>query len=99
MNRINNSYDTITWERMMSIKQRILRIWEHAPPSVRICCIKFAQRVVLAQSVASGTGYGGALDVSLDKVPPNHQSLNPQTLEAEGMGLLDRMLHVLQESK
>ena len=95
---INNSYDTITWERMMAIKQRILRIWEHAPPTVRICCIKFAQRVVLAQSVASGTAYGGALDVSLDKVPPNHPSLDPQTLEAEGMGLLDRMLHVLQES-
>ena len=38
----------------MAIKQRILRIWDTASPSVRICCIKFAQRVVLAQSVASG---------------------------------------------
>jgi hypothetical protein len=36
--------------------------------------------------------------VSLDKVPPNHQILDPRALEAESMGLLDRMLNVLQES-
>jgi hypothetical protein len=52
--RINNSYDADTWKRMVAIKQRILRIWDMAIPPVRICCIKFAQRVVLAQSVASG---------------------------------------------
>lgn len=51
---INNGYDTITWQRMVVIKQKILQIWDSAGPSVRICCIKFAQRVVLAQSVASG---------------------------------------------
>ncbi|KAK7415504.1 hypothetical protein QQX98_005857 [Neonectria punicea] len=97
---INNGYDTITWERMVEIKQKILRIWDNAVPSVRICCIKFAQRIVLAQSVATGAElrYGGTLDVSLDKVPPNHQSLDPRTLEAEATGLLDRMLNVLQES-
>ncbi|KAH7328906.1 mRNA cleavage and polyadenylation specificity factor complex subunit [Stachybotrys elegans] len=97
---INNGYDTVTWERMVRIKQRILQIWDKAPPPVRICCIKFAQRVVLAQSVASGAEirYGGTLDVSLDKVPPNHQSLDPRTLEAEATGLLDRMLSTLQES-
>ncbi|OAQ91018.1 mRNA cleavage and polyadenylation specificity factor complex subunit [Purpureocillium lilacinum] len=97
---INNGYDTVTWERMVVIKQRILRIWDTAPPSVRISCIKFAQRVVLAQTVASNAEfrYGGALDVSLDKVPLNHQSLDPRNLEAEATGLLDRMLSVLQES-
>ncbi|KAM5355737.1 hypothetical protein ACJ41O_002383 [Fusarium nematophilum] len=97
---INNGYDTITWERMVAIKQKILRIWDNAGPTVRICCIKFAQRVVLAQSVASGAElrYGGTLDVSLDKVPPNHQSLDHRNLEAEASGLLDRMLTVLQES-
>ncbi|KAL3964055.1 hypothetical protein ACCO45_001059 [Purpureocillium lilacinum] len=97
---INNGYDTVTWERMLVIKQRILRIWDTAPPSVRISCIKFAQRVVLAQTVASNAEfrYGGALDVSLDKVPLNHQSLDPRNLEAEATGLLDRMLSVLQES-
>ncbi|PHH78786.1 hypothetical protein CDD80_6242 [Ophiocordyceps camponoti-rufipedis] len=97
---INNGYDTVTWERMISIKQRILRLWETAAPSVNICCIKFVQRVVLAQTVAAATEfrYGGALDVSLDKVPPNHQSLDARTLEAEATGLLDRMLAVLQSS-
>ncbi|KAH6898511.1 hypothetical protein B0T10DRAFT_111731 [Thelonectria olida] len=97
---INNGYDTITWERMVAVKQKILRIWDNAGPTVRICCIKFAQRIVLAQSVGTGAEmrYGGALDVSLDKVPPNHQSLDPRTLEAEATGLLDRMLNVLQES-
>ncbi|KAM0483044.1 hypothetical protein ACHAPX_002489 [Trichoderma viride] len=95
---INNSYDTVTWERMVSIKQKILQMWDNAPPTVRICCIKFAQRVVLAQSVASGAEhrYGGGLDVSLDKVPPNHQTLDPRNLEAEASGLLDRMLSILQ---
>lgn len=51
--RINNSYDTPTWERMLAIKSRILRIWDGAPPAVRICCIKFAQRVVLAHTAAA----------------------------------------------
>jgi symplekin len=48
--RINNSYDTATWERMTAIKTRILQIWDTAPVTVRICCIKFVQRVVLAQT-------------------------------------------------
>ncbi|KAG9257911.1 mRNA cleavage and polyadenylation specificity factor complex subunit [Emericellopsis atlantica] len=97
---INNSYDKTTWDRMMAIKQRILQIWDTSGASVKICCVKFAQRVVLAQSVTSGheARYGGTLDVSLDKVPPNHQLLSTPSLEAEGMGLLDRMLGVLHES-
>ena len=45
------------------------------------------------------TQYAGSLEVSLDKVPPNHQSLDRGKLEAEASGLLDRMLSVLQESK
>lgn len=49
-NRINNAYDKDTWERMMAIKSRILRIWDTATPGVRACCIKFAQRVVIAQT-------------------------------------------------
>lgn len=50
---IENSYDNITWERMTAVKTRILRMWDDAPPSIRICCVKFAQRVVLAQSASS----------------------------------------------
>lgn len=37
------------------------------------------------------------LDMSLDRVPPNHALLDPRTMEAEAFGLLDRMLGVLQE--
>lgn len=48
--RINNSYDTATWEKMTAIKTRIRDIWDTAPLTVRICCIKFIQRVVLAHT-------------------------------------------------
>ena len=48
---INNPYDGPTWERMTAIKSRIFRIWDIAPPGVRMCCIKFAQRVVLCQTM------------------------------------------------
>lgn len=97
---INNGYDTITWEKMVGIKQRILQIWDTAAPSVKICCVKFAQRVVLAQTASSGAEhrYAASLDISLDRVPQNHQSLDARNLEAEAMGLLDRMLSILQES-
>ena len=38
------------------------------------------------------------LDISLDRVPPNHALLNAPTMEAEAFGLLDRMLGVLQDN-
>ncbi|KAF6817495.1 mRNA cleavage and polyadenylation specificity factor complex subunit [Colletotrichum sojae] len=97
---INNSYDNVTWERMLAVKTRILRIWDDAEPTVRICCIKFAQRVVLAQSAANPQEprRGDSLDISLDKIPPNHSTLDSRTLDAEAAGLLDRMLSVLQEN-
>jgi hypothetical protein len=50
LNSINNPYDIPTWERMVAIKSRILRIWDTAKPGIRICCVKFAQRVVLVQT-------------------------------------------------
>ncbi|KAI1077081.1 hypothetical protein F5B20DRAFT_572410 [Whalleya microplaca] len=98
--RINNSYDTATWERMTTIKARILRIWDTAPLNVRICCIKFAQRVVLAQtqSVNPEPRRGDPLDISLAMIPPNHPVLDGAALEAEASGLLDRMLGALQEN-
>ncbi|KAL2758824.1 hypothetical protein ACRALDRAFT_1080491 [Sodiomyces alcalophilus JCM 7366] len=96
---INNSYDNMTWEHMTNIKARILQIWETAQPTIRICCIKFAQRVVLAQSPANPQEprRGDTLDISLDRVPPNHQTLDIRTLEAEAAGLLDRILGELQD--
>lgn len=47
---INNPYDIPTWDRMVAIKTRILRMWDTAQPGIRICCMKFAQRVVLVQT-------------------------------------------------
>ncbi|KAI0597766.1 hypothetical protein F4775DRAFT_217576 [Biscogniauxia sp. FL1348] len=97
---INNSYDTATWQRMTAIKTRILRIWDTAPLTVRICCIKFAQRVVLAQtpSINPEPRRGDPLDISLVMVPPSHPVLDRSNLEAEAFGLLDRMLGALQEN-
>lgn len=38
---------------MVTIKQKILRIWDDAASAVKLCCVKFAQRVVLAQTTAT----------------------------------------------
>ncbi|KAI1775021.1 hypothetical protein F4818DRAFT_58648 [Hypoxylon cercidicola] len=97
---INNSWDTHTWEHMTAIKTRILRIWDAAPPTIRMCCIKFAQRVVLAQtpSVNPEPKRGDVLDISLVMVPPEHPILDAPKLEAEATGLLDRMLGTLQDN-
>ncbi|KAL5347246.1 hypothetical protein ACLOAV_007555 [Pseudogymnoascus australis] len=97
---INNPYDKPTWERMAAIKTRILRIWDTAAPGIRICCIKFSQRVVLAQTAPpDGDGrHGDSLDISLALVPPNHALIPQRNLEAEASGLLDRMLGVLHEN-
>jgi symplekin len=82
---------------MTAIKQRILQIWQNAITPVRICCIKFAQRVVLSQTNTDAR-HRGPLDVSLDKVPSDHDTLDARMLEGEAMGLLDRMLSVLQDN-
>ncbi|TVY68802.1 mRNA cleavage and polyadenylation specificity factor complex subunit pta1 [Lachnellula suecica] len=97
---VNNSYDGPTWERMIAIKTRILRIWDSASAGVRICCIKFAQRVVLVQTVGPDADprRGDPMEVSLSMVPQSHPILTPGNLGAEAQGLLDRMLGVFQES-
>ncbi|KAI0869341.1 mRNA cleavage and polyadenylation specificity factor complex subunit [Hypoxylon argillaceum] len=95
---INNSYDTATWEKMTAIKTRIRDIWDTAPLTVRICCIKFIQRVVLAHtsSVNPEPRRGDPLDISRNMVPPSHPALDGDQLEAEASGLLDRMLSILE---
>ncbi|KAI1133667.1 mRNA cleavage and polyadenylation specificity factor complex subunit [Nemania abortiva] len=95
---INNSYDSATWEKMTAIKTRIRDIWDTAPLTVRICCIKFVQRVVLAHtsSVNPEPRRGDPLDISRNMVPPSHPALDGDQLEAEASGLLDRMLSVLE---
>ncbi|KAL2070687.1 hypothetical protein VTL71DRAFT_13713 [Oculimacula yallundae] len=97
---INNTFDNTTWERMSAIKSRILRIWDSAAPGVRICCIKFAQRVVLVQTAGppADPRRGDPMEVSLSMVPQNHPLIPPKNLEAEASGLLDRILSVFQEN-
>ncbi|KAI1268938.1 mRNA cleavage and polyadenylation specificity factor complex subunit [Xylariaceae sp. FL1019] len=96
---INNSYDSVTWECMTAIKKRIRDIWDTSPLTVRICCIKFAQRLVLAHTPSAHpeTRRGSPLDISLDMVTPNHAILDGDSLEAEGSAYLDRMLSVLED--
>ncbi len=47
---LNNSYDTQTWGNMGAIKSNILKRWDTAAVGVRMCCIKFAQKVVQLQT-------------------------------------------------
>ena len=39
---------------MTAIKSRILNIWDNTSAPIKISCIKFAQRVVLAQTASNG---------------------------------------------
>ncbi|KAK4229092.1 putative Pre-tRNA-processing protein [Podospora fimiseda] len=97
---IFNSYHPDPWEQMSAIKSRVFRIWDTAPPPVKLACIKFAQRIVLAQTVSNGQEarlYPG-LDVSLGMITGSHPILDPRRMEAEATGLLDRMLGVLQDN-
>lgn len=47
---INNPHDSATWEKMAAIKSNILKRWDTAATGIRICCIKFVQRVVQVQT-------------------------------------------------
>ncbi|RAH70829.1 RNA-processing protein PTA1 [Aspergillus aculeatinus CBS 121060] len=96
---INHPRDGAMWENMTAIKQGILRRWDSFPSQVKICCIKFVQRVVQVQT------HGPIADprrpdqneTSLAIVSRNHPVLSLPNLEAEASGLLDRLLSALQE--
>ncbi|KUI66313.1 mRNA cleavage and polyadenylation specificity factor complex subunit pta1 [Cytospora mali] len=95
---IHNPYERSPWDDMVTIKQKILRLWDGAASAVKLCCIKFAQRVVLAQTTAVNMDKRNGLEVSLGMVPAGHPFLDPRQLEAEATGLLDRILGVLQDN-
>jgi symplekin len=96
--RINNAWNRESWDTMTAIKSRIFSIWDSATAPVKIGCIKFAQRVVLAQTASNGMeNKHNGLDVSLNMIPENHPYLDRRQLEAEAMGLLDRTLGILQD--
>ncbi|KAF2088307.1 hypothetical protein K490DRAFT_73252 [Saccharata proteae CBS 121410] len=96
---INNPTDAPTWQKMAGIKSNILRRMDSAAPGVRICCVKFVQRVVQTQTpgVIADPRRPEQNDISLALVPRDHPLTPPANLEAEASGLLDRLLTILQE--
>ncbi|KAJ5082043.1 hypothetical protein N7532_011086 [Penicillium argentinense] len=95
---VNHPEDTKSWEAMNTIKQDILRKMDSFQCSIKICCVKFLQRVVQVQT--PGTADPRRPDqneTSLAIVPRNHAVLTIPHLEAEASGLLDRLLGVFQE--
>lgn len=96
---IANANDASTWAKMTAIKSSILGMWDTATMGVRICCIKFVQRVVLAQTpgVVADPRRPDQNEASLALVPRNHALIPPPNLEAEASGLLDRLLGVFQD--
>ncbi|KAF2836325.1 hypothetical protein M501DRAFT_267523 [Patellaria atrata CBS 101060] len=96
---INNPHDSATWQKMAAIKSNILRRMDSSPPGVRVCCIKFIQRVVQTQTpgVISDPRRPENNELSSALVPRDHPVIPPPQLEAEASGLLDRLLGILQE--
>ncbi|KAI9846489.1 MAG: hypothetical protein M1837_003909 [Sclerophora amabilis] len=97
---VTSPNDTAVWEMMAAIKSKILKMWDTAPLGIRVCCIKFVQRVIQAQTPGSiaDPRRPEQNEISLAIVPRNHPLIPPPNLEAESSGLLDRMLNVFQES-
>ncbi|KAI9677901.1 MAG: hypothetical protein M1829_002398 [Trizodia sp. TS-e1964] len=97
---IQNPSQTAPWENMSIIKSRILRLWDTAASGVRVCCIKFVQRVIQVQTPSVVTESKKFLqnDISLSLVPKDHPLIPPRNLEAEASGLLDRLLNVFHEN-
>ncbi|KIW07750.1 uncharacterized protein PV09_01679 [Verruconis gallopava] len=97
---IRNPDDTESWQMMSAIKSNILRRMDSEHPGVRICCIRFIERVVQTQTpgVIADPRRPETNETSLALVPPDHPVLKTQSLEAEAHGLLDRALGILQEN-
>lgn len=47
---IANPHDSATWEKMAAVKSNILKRWDTATTGVRICCVKFVQKVIQVQT-------------------------------------------------
>ncbi|KAI4754989.1 hypothetical protein E4T52_13741 [Aureobasidium sp. EXF-3400] len=97
---ITNPHDASPWQKMAAIKSSILRRMHNAPPGIHICSVKFIQRVVQVQTpgLIADPRRPEQNEVSLALVPRDHPVMSPSTLEAEALGLLDRLLGVLQDN-
>ncbi|KAI5281496.1 hypothetical protein KEM54_003254, partial [Ascosphaera aggregata] len=85
---------------MTSIKQHILSRWASGPTDVKICCIKFAQKIVSVQTIGpiADPRRPEHNETSLAIVPRNHPVLQLPSLQAEASGLLDRLLNLFYEN-
>ncbi|KAJ4341117.1 hypothetical protein N0V95_007310 [Ascochyta clinopodiicola] len=93
---VHNANDAQYWELMSAIKANILRRMDTAPPGVRVCCVKFLQQVVLVQTPGVvDPRRPDHSDISLALVPRDHPIISYVSLEAEGHGLLDRLLDII----
>ncbi|KAI4841584.1 hypothetical protein E4T45_09445 [Aureobasidium sp. EXF-8846] len=97
---VTNPQDASPWQKMAAIKSSILRRMHNAPPGIHICSVKFIQRVVQVQTpgLIADPRRPEQNEVSLALVPRDHPVMSPSTLEAEALGLLDRLLGVLQDN-
>ena len=50
MHSIYRSEESFTWQTMTAVKSDILKRMDTAPIGVRVCCIKFVQKVVQVQT-------------------------------------------------
>ncbi|KAG8626696.1 hypothetical protein KVT40_005641 [Elsinoe batatas] len=97
---IANPSDAKSWQKMADIKSAILRRMDSSPAGVKVCCIKFVQRVVQVQTpgLIADPRRPDQNEISLALVPRDHPIMHPSNLEAEASGLLDRLLDVLQDN-
>ncbi|EEH46366.2 RNA-processing protein PTA1 [Paracoccidioides brasiliensis Pb18] len=97
---VDNPTEDALWEKMTAIKQNILKRWDTAPNNIKVCCIKFVQKVVQVQTagVISDPRLPEKNEISLSLVPRNHPLVPLPNLEAEASGLLDRLLNVFYEN-
>ncbi|EDU50517.1 conserved hypothetical protein [Pyrenophora tritici-repentis Pt-1C-BFP] len=93
---VSDPSDAQKWQLMAGIKSNILRRMDTAAPGVRICCVKFLQQVVLVQTPGiADPRRADPNDISLSLVPRDHPLIPYASLEAEGHGLLDRLLDII----
>ncbi|KAM5442913.1 hypothetical protein MferCBS31731_001785 [Microsporum ferrugineum] len=97
---VNHPDQATLWEAMTTIKHTILRKWDASSHGVKICCIKFAQKVVQVQTQGpiADPRRPEKNETSLAIVPRNHPLLAIPNIEAETSGLLDRLLNVFHEN-
>ncbi|KAJ5088204.1 Protein of unknown function DUF3453 [Penicillium angulare] len=96
---VNHPEDAHSWEKMNTIKQEILKRMDSFSCPVKICCVKFLQRVVQVQTpgLIADPRRPDQNETSLAILPRGHTVLMIPHLEAEASGLLDRLLAVFQE--